>query len=57
MGLGSKDFTEFYIDDNGSMRIINPDQIGILKQFCMFRDHLNSQDPDGFFTDWGSISS
>ena len=33
MGLGSKDFSELYIEDNGVVRIINPDQIGILKQF------------------------
>ena len=31
MGLGSKDFIELYIKDNGVMRIINPDQIGMLK--------------------------
>ena len=39
------------------MRIINPDQIGMLKQFCMFQEYLNSQELDGFFTDWGSLSS
>ena len=51
MGLGSKDFTELYIEDNGDMRIINPDQIGMLKQFRMFKEYLNSQEIDGFFTD------
>ena len=57
MGLGSKDFTELYIEDNGVVRVINPDQIGMLKQFRMYKEYLNSQELDGFFTDWGSLSS
>ena len=48
MGLGSKDFMELYIEDNNAMRIINLDQIGMLKQFCMYKEYLNSQELDGF---------
>ena len=36
MGLGSKDFAELYIKDSGQLRLINPDQIGMLCQFRMY---------------------
>ena len=42
MVLGSNNFTELYIEDNGNMRVINLDQISMIKQFCLFREYLNS---------------
>ena len=42
MGPSFKDFTELYIQDEGVLHVLNPDQIGTLKQFKLYYNYLNS---------------